>query len=108
MFQVPAILKPIELWTGKQLLSILVRPNVSCRIFVNIGLKERQYSGQEHMCPRDGYVCFINSELISGRVGKGVLGGHKKGLFGTLNSQYGPHSAGEFTSLRCLCVERLR
>ncbi len=24
----------------------------------------------EHMCPEDGYVCFRNSELISGRLGK--------------------------------------
>lgn len=28
---VPAILKPMELWTGKQLFSLLVRPNARTR-----------------------------------------------------------------------------
>jgi RNA polymerase Rpb1, domain 3 len=96
--QVPAIIKPVELWTGKQLFSVLVRPNLRCRIFLNIAVKERQYTSGEHMCPRDGFVCFVNSELVSGRLGKGVLGGNKNGLFAALNNQYGPKSAGVLPS----------
>ena len=42
------------------------------------------YSGGdvEHMCPKDGYVCFRNSQLLCGRLGKATLGGgNKAGLF---------------------------
>jgi DNA-directed RNA polymerase III subunit RPC1 len=90
----PAILKPYELWTGKQLFSCLVRPNARTRIFVNLEMPEKIYSKRgEHMCPLDGYVAFRNSELLCGRLGKGVLGGSKGGLFGTLNSDFSPAAA---------------
>lgn len=50
----PTILKPMELWTGKQLFSILVRPNARTRIFVNLEMPEKIYSKKgEHMCPVD-------------------------------------------------------
>ncbi len=54
-----------------------------CRIFVNLETTEKIYSkGREHLDPADGYVCFRNSELISGRLGKVTLGGgNKSGLF---------------------------
>ena len=74
----PAIIKPVELWTGKQLFNVLIRPNSQCRVFVNVEIKEKFYSREgEHLCPRDGYVQFINSEHISGRLGKVVLGGNQ-------------------------------
>lgn len=49
-----------------------------CRIFLNLEMPEREYSKKgESMCPKDGWVVFRNSELICGRLGKGVLGGNK-------------------------------
>ena len=40
------------------------------------------------------YVCFRNSELLSGRLGKVTLGsGNKAGLFYALSSDYGPDVA---------------
>lgn len=34
------------------------------------------------MCPKDGYVIFKDSELLSGNLGKSTLGaGSKSGLF---------------------------
>lgn len=92
--QVPAIVKPVELWTGKQVISVLMRPNTACPIFVNLELKEKTYTEGGHMCAKDGYVCIINSELVSGRIGKGLLGGSKTGLFGTLAARYSAHVAG--------------
>ena len=61
---------------------VSTRPH-TCRIFVNLETKEKNYCGQgKHMCPRDGWVCFLNSELVSGRLGKATLGGgNKAGLF---------------------------
>ena len=60
------------------------RPCAPRRIFVNLETKEKKNytKGREHMCPSDGFVCFRNSELLTGRLGKGTLGdGNKDGLF---------------------------
>lgn len=79
-----------------------MRPNTSCSVFVNLDLKEKTYTSGEHMCAMDGYVCIINSELISGRIGKSLLGGAKSGLFGTLAARYSAHVAGALSSCHAL------
>ncbi|GBG75764.1 hypothetical protein CBR_g21008 [Chara braunii] len=91
----PAILKPMELWTGKQLFSVLVRPNAKTRIFINLTVAEKTYTKMgESMCPSDGFVYFRNSELISGQVGKATLGnGNKDGLFSVLLRDYSSEAA---------------
>jgi hypothetical protein len=99
--QVPTVVKPVELWTGKQVISVLIRPNAECPIFVNLELKEKTYTSQLHLCPADGFVCIRNSELVSGRIGKGLLGGAKRGLFGTLAARYSPAAAGALLPHRC-------
>jgi DNA-directed RNA polymerase III subunit RPC1 len=86
-------LQPVELWTGKQVFNVLVRPSARTRIFINLVVKERFYTKSkvepEHMCPSDGYVCFRNSDLISGQLGKATLGaGNKNGLFTVLLRDY--------------------
>ena len=44
--------------------------------------KKNYTKGRGHMCPSDGFVCFRNSELLTGRLGKATLGdGNKDGLF---------------------------
>ncbi|KAL5858040.1 hypothetical protein ACOSQ3_005498 [Xanthoceras sorbifolium] len=81
-----AILKPIELWTGKQIFSVLLRPRASMRVYLNLTVKEKTYSNKlirtegdeeiriETMCPNDGFVYIRNSELIYGQLGKATLG----------------------------------
>ncbi|XP_071725233.1 LOW QUALITY PROTEIN: DNA-directed RNA polymerase III subunit 1-like [Rutidosis leptorrhynchoides] len=108
----PAILKPVELWTGKQLFGVLIRPNASFRVYLNLTLKEKNYSkitrevrGEkkeiETMCPNDGFVYFRNSELISGQLGKATLGnGNKDGLYSILLRDYKSHAA-------AACMNRL-
>lgn len=98
----PALIKPIELWTGKQLFSVLVRPNAQARVFVNLIVKERIHvKDTETMCPRDGYVYFRNSELICGQLGKVTLGnGNKNGLFSVLLRDYNSEVAAS-------CMNRL-
>lgn len=47
----PAIMKPIEMWTGKQLISVMLRPNRETKVFVNATVKEKYYSGKgKQMC----------------------------------------------------------
>lgn len=41
----PTILKPVELWTGKQIFNVLLRPNRKSNVYVNTVVKERNYSG---------------------------------------------------------------
>ena len=79
----PTIMKPVELWTGKQVINMILCPNKKNRILVNVNIKEKSYSGEdEFMCLQDGWVMFHNSELISGMLGKSILGsGTKGGLF---------------------------
>ncbi|XP_031486143.1 DNA-directed RNA polymerase III subunit 1 [Nymphaea colorata] len=98
----PALLKPIELWTGKQLFSVLIRPHASMRIYVNLFLKEKNcMKNRGTMCPNDGFVYIRNSELLCGQVGKATLGnGNKSGLFSVLIRDYNAHAAAS-------CMNRL-
>ncbi|KAM6584549.1 hypothetical protein CsatB_011551 [Cannabis sativa] len=104
----PAVIKPVELWTGKQLFSVLVRPNANVRVYLNLTVREKNYTklqvnGREieAMCPSDGFVCFYNSELISGQLGKATLGnGNKDGLYSVLLRDYKAHAA-------AACMNRL-
>ena len=68
------------LWTGKQVISAVLRPNRYARIVINFNTKEKIYSGGEYSCKKDGWVLFRNSELLLGQLGKTTLGGNKTGL----------------------------
>ncbi|XP_027150331.1 DNA-directed RNA polymerase III subunit 1-like isoform X1 [Coffea eugenioides] len=98
----PALLKPVELWTGKQLFTVLLRPFAKMKVYVNLTVAEKNYQKpKETMCPNDGFVCFRNSELISGQLGKATLGnGNKDGLYSVLLRDYKSHAAS-------VCMNRL-
>ncbi|KAB2619745.1 DNA-directed RNA polymerase III subunit rpc1-like [Pyrus ussuriensis x Pyrus communis] len=101
-FPTPAVIKPVEMWTGKQLFSVLVRPNANLRVYLNLIVTEKSYNTTktedgreiEAMCPNDGFVYFRNSVLIAGQLGKATLGnGNKNGLYYVLLRDYKPHAA---------------
>ncbi|KAL3824530.1 hypothetical protein ACJIZ3_020559 [Penstemon smallii] len=99
----PAVLKPVELWTGKQLFSILLRPHANMRVYVNLTTSEKNHEKKDKqtMCPKDGYVYIHNSELISGQLGKATLGnGNKDSLYSVLLRDYKAHAA-------AACMNRL-
>jgi len=53
----PAILKPVPLWTGKQLFSVMIRPNKDMNFFLSFEVKEKNYDSNlklKHFCPNDG------------------------------------------------------
>eukprot|EP00792_Barthelona_sp_PAP020_P001570 TRINITY_DN1250_c0_g1_i1.p1 TRINITY_DN1250_c0_g1~~TRINITY_DN1250_c0_g1_i1.p1 ORF type:complete len:1453 (+),score=408.69 TRINITY_DN1250_c0_g1_i1:32-4390(+) len=95
----PAILKPIELWTGKQVISTLLKPQNyiegSTEELFDLVVKERNFKGSSRssnpvMCPYDGYVCLRKSELMSGNIGKTTIGGgSKNSLFYVLRTTHG-------------------
>jgi DNA-directed RNA polymerase III subunit RPC1 len=77
----PTIIKPIPLWTGKQIFSMIVRPNKTSKVMITFETKEKNYSSNKHFCHNDGWVAFRNSELISGNIAKKCMGdGSKTGL----------------------------
>ena len=95
----PCIIKPVELWSGKQLFSMIVRESLASYAKVNLKLPEKTYSKKEKcMCPSDGYVCIRDSVLLCGNLGKATLGtGSKEGLFALLLRDYSP-----FVSMQCM------
>ncbi|KAL6200046.1 hypothetical protein ACLB2K_029828 [Fragaria x ananassa] len=80
----PAVVKPIELWTGKQLYSVLVRPNSNVRVYLNLTVREKSYSNRktedgreiEALCPNDGDV--QPSDILYGEKEKIIKKGYDK------------------------------
>lgn len=99
---IPAILKPAERWTGKQLFELILRPSPETQLLLNLEAKARFYSGAgAHDDPAEGYVAFLDSHFISGRLDKKLLGGGAKdGLFARLYAL----SGGEQTAT---CMTRI-
>ncbi|PKI83673.1 hypothetical protein MVES_002587 [Malassezia vespertilionis] len=92
----PAIQKPIRLWTGKQLFSVLIRPNSDSNVLVNLASRCRTFEKPpaghcKEMSLNDGYLVIQNSEVICGVMDKATVGdGNKHSLFGVILRDYGP------------------
>lgn len=106
---VPAILAPRQLWTGKQVLTMLIKPNSKATSLVNFENKEKFYTKDKYMCEKDGYVAFCRGELMCGNLGKKTLGGDSKnGLFYVLIRDYGaPEATRCMSRLAKLCSRYL-
>lgn len=102
----PAIIKPVRLWTGKQIFNVLMRPNKDSKIFVNVECKCHKWEEaskenypriqklQPDLSPNDGWLVIVNSEIMCGVMDKATVGsGKKKSIFGVIMRDYGPHEA---------------
>ncbi|XP_077310097.1 DNA-directed RNA polymerase III subunit RPC1 isoform X1 [Lithobates pipiens] len=87
----PSILKPVVLWTGKQIFSIILQPSADNPVRANLRTKGKQYCGKgEDLCHNDSYVTIQNSELMCGSMDKGTLGsGSKNNIFYILLRDWG-------------------
>ncbi|KAA8492229.1 DNA-directed RNA polymerase III subunit RPC1 [Porphyridium purpureum] len=110
----PSILKPMRLWTGKQVISFLIQYAAGGQIpaqRLRVSVAERTYTKMKHapfatgkdgsdvlnpyafspsMDPSDGYVVVRGGSLVSGRVGKATMGsGSKAGVFYHLWKHFG-------------------
>ncbi|TRY59992.1 hypothetical protein DNTS_021683 [Danionella cerebrum] len=96
----PAILKPIRLWTGKQIFSLILKPSASCPVKANLRTKGKQYCGKgEDLCSNDSFVVIHNSELVCGSMDKGTLGsGSKNNIFYILLRDWGQQEAADAMS----------
>jgi len=97
----PAIIKPLELWTGKQVMGVMLRPQKKSPYFVTFTVKTKnasKYDGPDSeafMEPLDGWVIFQNSELLCGTLNKQIMGGGKKSLLYVILRFYGAAVARE-------------
>ncbi|KAF9941472.1 DNA-directed RNA polymerase II subunit rpb1 [Modicella reniformis] len=88
----PAILKPKPLWTGKQLLSMIIPKGINCITF-----HSTHPDGEESdISPGDTKVIVENGELICGIVCKKTVGTSGGGLIHVIMNQHGPEIAKTF------------
>lgn len=66
----PAILKPTMLWTGKQIFSLILKPNSACNIKANLKTKGRAYTTNEELCINDScaYKVRRNAAGVDGEI----------------------------------------
>ncbi|OWB56094.1 hypothetical protein B5S28_g1985 [[Candida] boidinii] len=97
----PAIFKPCFMWTGKQLFSLLIKPNKDSQVIINLDAKCKTFvappPGQPNeMAPNDGFVIIRNSQILAGVMDKSLLGdGKKHSVFYTILRDYGAHEAAQ-------------
>eukprot|EP00731_Ephydatia_muelleri_P022715 Em0015g298a len=97
----PAIWKPAKLWTGKQVISLLIRPNQNSPVVMNLRAKGKQYTKGEDLCSCDSFVVIYNSQHMCGCLDKSALGsGSKTNIFYILLRDYGEQVASD-------CMSRL-
>ena len=86
----PCIQKPVALWSGKQIFSLILRPNPDSCIKVNLRTKGKSYSTNEDLCHNDSFLVIRNSELLAGSLDKSTIGsGSKSNIFYVLLRDYG-------------------
>ncbi|XP_066147818.1 DNA-directed RNA polymerase III subunit RPC1 [Euwallacea fornicatus] len=75
----PCIIKPKRLWSGKQIISTIFKPNKKSGVLANLEAKGKAYTKNREMCVKDSYVLIRNSQLLAGTLDKGHLGSGGKG-----------------------------
>ncbi|SCV06117.1 LANO_0H22474g1_1 [Lachancea nothofagi CBS 11611] len=96
----PSIMKPHYMWTGKQVFSLLIKPNKDSSVVINLDAKNKVYIPPKRkefpneMSQNDGYVVIRGSQILSGVMDKSVLGdGKKHSVFYTILRDFGPKEA---------------
>jgi DNA-directed RNA polymerase III subunit RPC1 len=94
----PAILKPQALWTGKQIFNVLMRPNRTSPVLVNLDARCRDYKPIANQAPdldaNDGFLVIRGSEVMCGLMDKSTVGsGRKDSVFYVILRDYGPDEA---------------
>ena len=56
-------LQPCRLWTGKQIFSLLLRPNTSCPVLANLRAKGKNYSSGEDLCVNDSCKYYKQEDI---------------------------------------------
>ena len=94
----PSIIKPVTLWTGKQVFNVLLRPNKSSNVYINLDAPCREYRAELNatrvMNKKDAWLCIRNSEVMCGVMDKSTVGpGKKESVFFAILRDFGEDAA---------------
>lgn len=110
----PSVFKPVMLWTGKQVFSMLIKPNKQSKVVINVDAKNKTFIPPpkhlpNEMSPNDGFVIIRGSNILSGVMDKSTLGdGKKHSVFYTILRDYGPDEAAKaMNRMAKLCARYL-
>ncbi len=88
----PAILKPVPLWTGKQLMSLILPPRINLITF-----HSTHPDGEKGDCsPGDTKVLIEDGQLLAGILCKKTVGSAAGGLIHTIFMEHGPFVCRDF------------
>ena len=99
----PAIMIPsknIYLWTGKQVVSLMIAPNKHTGLHFTHRVGNKEYTGNKEMCKKDGYVSFLDNYMVSGVLDKSLIGGGPKSLWAIMSRDHSPKFA-------AVCMQRI-
>ncbi|KAJ1365444.1 DNA-directed RNA polymerase [Parelaphostrongylus tenuis] len=92
----PAILKPTKLWTGKQMMELIISNDLANPTKLNLSTPNKSYTSNGEFCIEDSFVIFRNGQLISGVLDKSLLGsGSKVNIFYILLRDFGENAAAD-------------
>jgi DNA-directed RNA polymerase I subunit RPA1 len=96
----PAVYKPLQLWTGKQVIStILLNITPDDVPGINLNSKNKIKSDYWGAGSSENDVIFRNGELVCGILDKSQYGASQFGIVHSLHEVYGPSVAGQALSV---------
>ena len=93
---IPAVLKPKPLWTGKQLFSLILPPNINCVRTHSTHPDGEDDTDFKWISPGDTKVIVDSSQLISGILCKKSLGAAPGSLIHLVFMEHGHEECGKF------------
>ena len=87
-FPEPEIPSPIELWSGRQVVSIIIPSNI------NINMKNKSYDDSKE--DKLNHVIIKEGILVQGRIDKKIVNAGTKGILHTIFNDYGSEIAQRF------------
>eukprot|EP00929_Paragymnodinium_shiwhaense_P038765 TRINITY_DN20448_c0_g1_i1.p1 TRINITY_DN20448_c0_g1~~TRINITY_DN20448_c0_g1_i1.p1 ORF type:complete len:1833 (+),score=513.23 TRINITY_DN20448_c0_g1_i1:101-5599(+) len=93
---IPAIIRPKEMWTGKQLLSFLIPKGLSMKRDSAIASKNKK--DDPDYSASDCKVLIMNGEILSGIICKKTIGSSSGSLIHLIWLDYGPEACRHFIS----------
>jgi DNA-directed RNA polymerase III subunit RPC1 len=108
----PTIIKPVELWTGKQIFSVLISPNTENHLEINMEMKLKNWKKKDdekpYLTEQDTFLVVYRGELLCGQVDKSAIGGGKTTLFAHMLKQFSPEVAVDrMSKLARMCARYL-
>uniref|UniRef100_A0A7S2ZAA3 DNA-directed RNA polymerase subunit n=1 Tax=Rhodosorus marinus TaxID=101924 RepID=A0A7S2ZAA3_9RHOD len=94
----PAILKPRQLWTGKQLVSLVLKLVGSKSMDVKFNLKAKSRTKSDVVGDEEAEVLVLDGDLLKGVLDKNQFGSSPYGLVHSYFEIYGAEAAGSLLS----------